>query len=495
MKATSAPAPHATSDPSSHRFCGTGGLRTLRSLGSVLPVYLGLLISPVTSHAATPVVTSIMDSGPGSLREILANADAESTVTFDPSLKGQTLVLTSGALVIQKNLTLLGLGASSFTIQGNGSSRLFTFAAGTTNTLSGLTLTKGKAPDGILDFLNPSNRGGRHGGAIYAEGSLILKECILQDNQSGAGAVGQGGSLSDEGFAAGPGGAGGAIFATGPLTLSQCTLSNNRSGDGGAGGLGIDAGLGSGAPGGPGTDGGAGGDGGAIYATGPLILSACTLTGNLSGAGGARGDGQPGTPGGGGGVRCGSEPAVMWNTLVAGNSSDVLGDVASQGYNLIGRIEGCTGIVDGVKGDRAGTAAAPLDPLLGPLANNGGPTQTHALQRGSPAIDAGDSAFEIGRFSTDQRGSGFRRISNHRIDIGAYEVQEPKASQPRVRPEGVTVTIQGEPNETLVIEWNSEARTDGWQSLATGGTDETGLLEVRDPNPQAPRRFYRSIRR
>lgn len=630
MKAISSGARQLTSDSSFQKLRGAGGLPIPRSLGPALPLCLGLLIGPGPGHAATHVVTSIQDSGPGSLREIVANADPEGTVTFDPSLNGQILMLTSGEVAIQKSLSLLGPGAASLTINGNGTSRLFTFAAGTTNLLSGLTLTKGKAPDGVMDFLNPGNREGRPGGAIYSAGTLTLRECILNENQSGAGAAGQGGMLLDEGIPAGPGGSGGAIFATGPLTLIRCTLSENRGGDGGTGGPGMEPFIGSGAPGGPGSDGGAGGEGGAIYVTGPLILNACTLNGNRTGvggnggagsagnngngassqfllpagnggaggggghggkagrggaihatssarlelctlsgnhstqggqggkggaggqggsgdpgfpplfpsfppgskgpngeegsggeagagggifaatgltlnactiaanisdAGGNRGDGQPGTPGVGGGVRCGSDPALMWNTLVTGNSSDVLGNVSSQGYNLIGRIEGCTGVTDGVKGDRAGTAGAPLDSLLGPLASNGGPTQTHALLRGSPAMDAGDPAFEVSPFPTDQRYSGFSRISNHRIDIGAYEVQEPKTTQLRHRLEGVEITIQGESNETLVIEWNSEARTDGWQTLTTGGTDETGLLEVRDSNSKAPRRFYRSFRR
>ncbi|HEX5123210.1 MAG TPA: choice-of-anchor Q domain-containing protein [Rhodanobacteraceae bacterium] len=62
------------------------------------------------------------------------------------------------------------------------------------------------------------------------------------------------------------------------------------------------------------------------------------------------------------------------------------------------------------------------DPLLLPLADNGGPTMTHALAEGSPAIDAGDNPFG---FATDQRGVGFARVSNGAADIGAFEVQAP----------------------------------------------------------------------
>src|SRR5207253_9195392 len=68
------------------------------------------------------------------------------------------------------------------------------------------------------------------------------------------------------------------------------------------------------------------------------------------------------------------------------------------------------------------TAAHPIDPRLGPLQNNGGPTPTHALLPGSPALDAGD-AFAFYYF--DQRGPGYPRRVGPAVDLGAYEVQNP----------------------------------------------------------------------
>src|SRR4029077_19791568 len=62
------------------------------------------------------------------------------------------------------------------------------------------------------------------------------------------------------------------------------------------------------------------------------------------------------------------------------------------------------------------------DPMLGPLQNNGGPTFTHALLPGSPAIDAGDPNFTPPP-DYDQRGPGFVRVFNGRIDVGSFEVQ------------------------------------------------------------------------
>jgi hypothetical protein len=75
------------------------------------------------------------------------------------------------------------------------------------------------------------------------------------------------------------------------------------------------------------------------------------------------------------------------------------------------------------------------DPLLGPLQNNGGPTFTHALLPGSPAIDAGDPNFTPPPLN-DQRGCSFDRVFNGRIDIGSFEVQPPHrpCATPRPRP-------------------------------------------------------------
>ena len=94
------------------------------------------------------------------------------------------------------------------------------------------------------------------------------------------------------------------------------------------------------------------------------------------------------------------------------------GPFASQGHNLIGKTDGSSGWV---ASDLTGTIAAPLDPLLAPLGNYGGPTQTMALLPGSPAIDAGSNALIAAGVTTDQR--GLPRIVNGTVDIGAYEVQ------------------------------------------------------------------------
>src|SRR5262249_41121260 len=97
---------------------------------------------------------------------------------------------------------------------------------------------------------------------------------------------------------------------------------------------------------------------------------------------------------------------------------DLSGSVSSQGHDLIGDASGCEGFDP--------TDLLDLDPLLGPLQDNGGPTLTMSLLPGSPAIDAGDNT---GAPVWDQRGHGFRRIVDGRIDIGAFEVQAGGFSQ------------------------------------------------------------------
>src|SRR5437762_8872621 len=111
--------------------------------------------------------------------------------------------------------------------------------------------------------------------------------------------------------------------------------------------------------------------------------------------------------------------AVLNRGDVGPNMDNDSGTVISHGYNLCN--DNCAGLLNG-PGDQINT-----DPILGPLQNNGGPTLTHALLPGSPAIDAGDPNFTPPPFF-DQRGPGFDRVVNGRIDKGSFEVQGPTAT-------------------------------------------------------------------
>jgi hypothetical protein len=142
-------------------------------------------------------------------------------------------------------------------------------------------------------------------------------------------------------------------------------------------------------------------NGGGIASTGTLVIIHTTITKNsvYSDAdnpfnGSAHGGGVYGTP------------DLLRNTIVSGNNAD--GPDGNTGcFEICDFDAGSHNLIGGSAG-------------LGPLANNGGPTQTHALLPGSPAIDAGDNA-DAPEF--DQRGPGFARIVNGTIDIGSYEVQ------------------------------------------------------------------------
>ena len=409
--------------------------------------------------AVLNTVTTTADSGPGSLRYAIANAANGATITFAPNVYGATIALTSGQLAVTNSVNLSGPGATQLFISAFTNSRVFRFAANTTNTISGVSLVNGfyngaGASGGvILNFgtlaLNACNLsgnsflGGGNGGAIYNAGSLALTGCTVNNNSVAAtggpgtgdgGAIYSTGSLSltnctlsgnncfngEDGFYY-PG-SGGAIFSSGTSTLTGCTLSGNycyNGGDGalnpGSGGAIVNAGAltliqctlsGNTCS----TSGGGSGSGGAIYnGSGPLTLTSCTLSANTSGTGG--------------GIWGSSN---LRNTLVAGNFSangpDIVGTVTSQGHNLLGMADGSVGIGIGVISDLAGSVAAPLLPGLGSLGNYGGPTQTMPLFIGSSAVDAGDDAMLIPPFNltTDQRGRP-RKQGTH-VDIGAFEL-------------------------------------------------------------------------
>ncbi len=270
----------------------------------------------------------------------------------------------------------------------------------------------------------PGGAGG-NGGAIYNQGTLRLSGCTVSGNAGGAGGYGGFGNFSTfVGGTGGLGGSGAGIYnaAGASATVFNCTFSGNAAGPGGDGGY---AGLGKyNNPGGIDGNGGNGGSGGAIYSAGSLALTSCTISGNNAGAAGGPGQygsgpAVPGTNGVGGGVANAAAPAQACdNSLIALNTAvsapDVAGAFSSSGHNLIGKTDGSTGF--GAASDLLGTVAAPLNPLLGPLALNGGQTATLALQPGSPAIEAGDDSL----VGTDQR--GFPRPSGAHVDIGAYEL-------------------------------------------------------------------------
>ena len=185
------------------------------------------------------------------------------------------------------------------------------------------------------------------------------------------------------------------------------------------------------------------------YHSGLLDLTSVTITLNTSLS-------HVSGYGGGGGVYLASIQAFhIRNSIVAGNTAaieprDFDGDVQSLGHNLIGQADDSTGWV---ATDLTGTSTDPLDPRLGPLQDNGGPTMTHALLAGSPALEAGDPLLAG---STDQRGSV--RVSSQPLDIGAFQT-EPATQFVILAPSQVNA---GEPFTITVIaldQWGNVAST------------------------------------
>jgi len=196
---------------------------------------------------------NLSDHDPDSLRQAIVDTQSGGTVDFQAGLSG-TITLTTGELLIAKDLTIAGPGASVITVSGNHASRVFNIAAPFTVTISGLTIA-----DGLVTGLG-------FGGGIFNSGTLTVTSSTINGNRASTG----GGILN---------------FTTGSLIVTSSTLSGNI-----AQAVGMNNGLGGGiftATGRPLslTDSTLRGNiatyfGGGIQSDGPLDVTDCTLSGN-----------------------------------------------------------------------------------------------------------------------------------------------------------------------------------------------------------------------
>jgi predicted outer membrane repeat protein len=418
--------------------------------------------------SSTRYVLNINDSGPGSLRQAIADATSGDTILFGVGVAG-TIVLTSGEISIDKNLTIGGPGPSVLTVSGNNARRIFNIGPRIVH-ISGLRIANGSAPDfggGLIkdntggdlrlhdcafdnNFAGTAGDGSGQGGAVFARSSVAIDKCSFSNNTS----TGNGGAVRSTGalnitMSTFSGNVaryfGGALYNFGPGVVERCTFwGNSNVAQFGVGGAmwnennllvvrsttisGNAAKLGGGIANKNGTinllnvtlsGNTAQGNGGAIYNGyfqengGTLNITSSTISGNSSSAGG--------------GVYVLVGTTSVRSSIIAGNTAPAGGPdwfataaANSGGHNVIG--VGTSGFTNGLNGDQVGTPGSPINALLGPLADNGGPTRTRALLAGSPAIDSGDSAVLASPFNlpTDQR--GFRRTAGVRVDAGAFEL-------------------------------------------------------------------------
>src|SRR5262249_19875831 len=234
---------------------------------------------------------------------------------------------------------------------------------------------------------NSVSDGGGGGIANFSSGMLTVTNSTVSGNYS----------TSDKGDA------GGILNSLSTLTVTNSTVSSNRGDFGGGiynyhGTLTVTNSS---------VSSNIGYNGGGIYNPfGTLTVTNSTISGNM-----------------GGGIVDSGGTLHARNTIIAGNTDpfdpDLYGNLGSLGHNHNGNTQGGSGFDD--------TDLLNVNPLLGPLQDNGGPTFTMALLPGSPAIDAGDNTDAP---DWDQRGPGFPRIvgiidpDNPIMDIGAFEVQQ-----------------------------------------------------------------------
>jgi hypothetical protein len=175
------------------------------------------------------------------------------------------------------------------------------------------------------------------------------------------------------------------------------------------------------------------------------------------------------------------------NIIAAGiaRTQDVCGVFNSLGHNLIGATNGSSGFTG--PGDLVGSAAAPLDPKVGPLANNCGLTPTMALLPGSPAINAGSP---VGAPPTDQR--GVARPRQAAVDIGAfqYSFAVPELYVSQIAPTGIQLFGAGKPTQVCRLLASQDLAS--WTPVATNqfGADGTVLFQETWSSASS-RRFYR----
>lgn len=458
--------------------------RTLTAL-ILLCLCATLVVAPAddVTRAAVPGTTYYVAPGGSDGNDCLSSGTPCLTIggALAKTAAGDTVAVGAGTyherLSVAHDLTITGAGAGATVVDGSGAvtGTLLSVGPSVAATVAALTLQRGHAGEG-------------DGGGVTTGGRLTLADSVVRDNTGGAaGGIYQYGgtmTLTRSVVDGNSGDVGGVDTSYGALTLISSTVSGNS---GGTGGIGVDNAtltLTSSTVG--------GNDGTGIQNGGATTLINSTVSANI-------GIGLDNlvsaalynsTVGGNSKVGVFSEGSglvTLAGTIVGDNiGPDCSGPLTSQGYNLLGSAAGCAGLREGVDGDRVG-----VDPRLGPLQDNGGPTMTQAPGPGSPAIDGGNPAGctdNSGRpLTADGRGGSRPDAVNNRCDIGAVEIQAPPsgaaAPLPGAPPPGDTPTASAAPPSAVATVTTTASRVLPHATPATPATPRPRATAVRPPPP------------
>jgi filamentous hemagglutinin family protein len=396
---------------------------------------------------ATFTATNINDAGAGSLRQAIINANGlpgADDIRFDPTVfngaqAAITLATTLAINTFTGGLTISGaFGASNVTVSGNNAVRVFNITGFGNTTFDSLRIVNGNVTGdggginnsggGTVTLTNSTvsgNTSTNNGGGIFSNGALTLTNSTVSGNTAvnfGGGILGSGSVTLTNSTVSGntAGNDGGGIAGVGDVTLTNSTVSGNTSTNNGGGirGDGDVTLTNSTVSGNTATF-----DGGGIWGFIGGTITNSTIANNTA-------DADNNGTGNGGGIFGNGGTFTIRNSIIAGNfdlglqAPDLGSNVAGVGFtnggnNLIGANDGFAATF--APSVLIGTIAAPVNPQLAPLANNGGTTLTHALLPNSPALNAGNNAnAPVGN---DQR--GLPRIFGVAVDIGAFESQVP----------------------------------------------------------------------
>ncbi len=440
------------------------------------------IVAGLSFGAAMPAWADVYNIADGDVAALAAAIDdanmSAGPHTINLAMGGSYTLVASLPDITVNGLVINGNGA---VISGDNMVRVFTVEIGADVGLNNVNMTNGfggvaggaifnSGTLSLLECVITNSAAGANGGGIFNDGTLIVTDCAINGNASddggaiftsggtviisggemsgntafgnGGGAIynnlgdvsisggaliddndaTQGGGIVNDGtltitdstiHANGSQGLGGAILSfTGTVLIEASTLSHNTADTGGGGVAVLD-----------GTvylvNSTVSGNAGALFGGGVLSVATVNVLNStivLNSSGGT-----------GGGIAILGGDTTTHNSIIGGN--DVLGTPdevsgslhASSSFNIIADASTSGGLTDSVNGNQVGVnLALTIDLTLG---DNGGPTMTHAIFPGGPAMDMGDPLLAAG-LTFDQRGSGFDRFSGVSVDVGAVEFQQ-----------------------------------------------------------------------